>query len=213
LSLARFEILERTKELKRMKTKSMNLNICRFALALPCWLATLSMVPSVTQAQEFETVERRLGEIVADGELTLEQANVMFRALREFTQHQTPARNRDVDSHHHADRMPELLKHFEQLGINGDTAERVIHTLNESGIHGEQLQRSMAALLRLIHVMRSSDQAFEMPEPMRQHFIFELEFSDEQITRVVNLAKRLSGIGRSQANADRKVSAESSENE
>ena len=52
------------------------------AIRIPAVLFFFVLATNVLQAQDFDAVERRLGEGVAKGELTLEQAGVMMEALR-----------------------------------------------------------------------------------------------------------------------------------
>ena len=58
--------------------------------------ALLMIAPVCAQATDYEAVERRLGEMVAEGELTLQQAQVMLHALREHNEH-----HGDHDHAHH----------------------------------------------------------------------------------------------------------------
>ncbi|WP_186775836.1 hypothetical protein [Rubripirellula tenax] len=44
-------------------------------------------------------------------------------------------------------------------------------------------------------MMRSSDEQFEMPDLMREHFRSQLKLSDQQIGKVFGIAKRLSQQG------------------
>lgn len=59
----------------------------RCLLACGLWWATAAIPCGVVDAQDLETVERRLGGIVADGELTLKQAAIMLDALKKGTAH------------------------------------------------------------------------------------------------------------------------------
>lgn len=52
------------------------------AIRIPAVLFFVVLATNALQAQDFDAVERRLGEGVAKGELTLEQAGVMMEALR-----------------------------------------------------------------------------------------------------------------------------------
>ena len=67
----------------------------RFRLAV--FTITICLFPmGLVVAQDFDAVQRRLGEAVADGEIDLEHALVMFEALREHAHHEHMH-----DDHHH----------------------------------------------------------------------------------------------------------------
>ena len=98
-------------------------------------LITSILFSSTARADDFEGVERRLGEIVADGHLSLQQAVVMMHALRENTKRE----HRDA----------ELTNQFEKNGIRGELLESVRNQLAKNDIDGEQQQHAMQVLLRL----------------------------------------------------------------
>jgi len=64
-------------------------------------------------AQDFDAIERRLGESVSDGELTLEQAVIMIDALRKNTENRAPGKqcwSRDREEH------PGIEGHLQAVG-------------------------------------------------------------------------------------------------
>jgi hypothetical protein len=67
-------------------------------------LSALVLLPlGFAVAQDFDAVERRLGESVSEGELTLEQAVIMIDVLRKNTENRAPRKqrwSRDHDEHH-----------------------------------------------------------------------------------------------------------------
>ena len=67
-------------------------------------LSALVLLPlGFAVAQDFDAVERRLGESVSKGELTLEQAIIMINALRKNTENRAPGKHRwsrGRDEHH-----------------------------------------------------------------------------------------------------------------
>lgn len=87
-----------------------------FAVAL---VAVYIVPTSIIHAQDFERVERRLGGMVQAGEITLEQAQVMLHALREFAEH----KDHDEVEHHE---MEQRKRHFMEV-------ERVVKKAVERG--------------------------------------------------------------------------------
>ncbi|QEG39881.1 hypothetical protein [Roseimaritima ulvae] len=156
----------------------------------------LACLPTACDAQDFETIERRLGEIVADGELSLEQAQVMLHALRVVTHH------RRNDDHP----MREMLEQFERYGVDETKADHARHALEQQGIHGENLHHAMGALLRIVQRMQASDHDFDMPEAMERHLHEELSLSAKQIDFLIGLANRVAHAGSS--NEHREANAE-----
>jgi len=68
----------------------------RTLLASMLLCAAVVLPVGMTFAQDYDAVERRLGEAVAEGELSLEQANAMMGALRRSTDHDAEARRMRV---------------------------------------------------------------------------------------------------------------------
>ncbi len=149
-----------------------------FRIHIATLLLTFTFAASTLNAQNFDKIEQRLGGIVADGELSLEQAGVMMRALHEFTQ------QRNHDS--------ELMRHFEKLGVNHATLEHVHQALAEHGIQDPlQRHRAIEVLLRITQMMNAVDGEFEMPDEMRHHLIEEMKLSEPQAKLLFDLARRL----------------------
>ncbi len=167
-----------------------------FRIHIATLLLTLTFTASTLNAQNFDKIEQRLGGIVADGELSLEQAGVMMRALHEFTQ------QRNHDS--------ELMRHFEKLGVNHATLEHVHQALAEHGIQDPlQRHRAIEVLLRITQMMNAVDGEFEMPDGMRHHILDEMKLSEPQVKLLSDLARRLaheSKAGQKQnSDSDRKA--------
>jgi len=80
------------------------------ACVLLCAVAVLPFGLAV--AQDLDAVERRLGEGVAEGELSLKQASAMMDALREFAEHEQreEARQEDVGIEERLEEIGEELK-------------------------------------------------------------------------------------------------------
>ncbi|TWU46169.1 hypothetical protein Poly51_55640 [Rubripirellula tenax] len=172
----------------------MNSKICSHILASSCLVIMISCISRSAEAQNTDAVERWLGQIVADGDLTLEQAHVMLRALHEFSRHQG-SKEREFVREHAEDSRTELLEHFERLGFDEASVDRVQQMLGETDIEGERRGHVLRVVLRLVQMMRSSDEQFEMPDLMREHFRSQLKLSDQQIGKVFGIAKRLSQQG------------------
>jgi len=68
----------------------------RTLLASMLLCAAVVLPVGMTFAQDYDAVERRLGEAVAEAELSLEQANAMMGALRRSTDHDAEARRMRV---------------------------------------------------------------------------------------------------------------------
>ncbi len=139
-------------------------------------------------AQDFEIIERRLGGIVADGELTLQQASVMMSALHEF------AENRELREHeereHQRKHQLEEREQLRRLGFEDAMQNQARKTLEAEGIHGDRLGKTMQVLTRLFNAMRATDQRVGISPDTRHHLKSELELTDEQISKVMNLATR-----------------------
>ena len=143
-------------------------------------IATTGTLSSVA-AQDFEIIQRRLGGIVADGELSLEQASVMLRALHEFSEHQE--RERQLGDH-----QEEVRQHLRRLGVDDATQNQARETLEAKGIYGERLAGAMRVLARIFTAMRSTDHRMGISLETRRHLKHELDLSDDQISMVMNLA-------------------------
>ncbi|PHQ34870.1 hypothetical protein [Rhodopirellula bahusiensis] len=140
----------------------------------------VSFIASGTQsaiAQDFDLIEQRLGGIVADGELSLEQAHVMLHALRQH-----------AEQHHEQAEMQEL---FERAGIAESSVVRLHRALEERGIHGQQRDLSMRLLLRALQTKNSSADEFEFPTKLRQYLQTEGKLAEEQVQFITNIAARL----------------------
>ncbi|MEM6692364.1 MAG: hypothetical protein AAF664_23235 [Planctomycetota bacterium] len=130
-----------------------------------------------SNAQDIEIVERRLGEIVAKGELTLEQAQVMLGALHEH------AGMRHVSM--------QLLEEFERLGIPNEPVERVRHELAERGIEGHRNFGVMEVILRINHMMKYSKEEVDLTQELERHLFEHLDIPEPQIELVMDLARNL----------------------
>ncbi|QDV44568.1 hypothetical protein Enr13x_44340 [Stieleria neptunia] len=139
-----------------------------------------SFIASWTQsasAQDFDLIEQRLGGIVADGELSLEQAQVMLHALRQHAQ----------QDHERAE-MHEL---FDKAGIAESSVFRLQRAMEERGIHGQQQNLAMQVLLRALQTKKSSADEFKFPTKLRQHLQTEGKLPEEQVQLITNIAARL----------------------
>ncbi|WP_345326761.1 hypothetical protein [Novipirellula rosea] len=137
-------------------------------------------------AQDFGIIEQRLGGIVADGELTLQQASVMLHALHEFAEH----------------REREVRDHRRRIGVDDAMQNEAREALQDSGIRGERLERTMQVLTRLSSAMRSTDHRVGISPETRHHLKSQLDLSDDQIARVVTLANRFQHSDRHNATTE-----------
>lgn len=164
----------------------------------------------VAISQDFDNIERRLGGIVAEGDLSLEQATVMLHALREHAQHQRAQHAGtqhagQANQHHEA----ELRHNFERLGIEPEALMRVRRAMNERGIQGPVQQQAMQVVLRMSQMMKSSDKKFEMPEVMLRHLRDGLRLNEEQAAWLAETSNRLTRASNPKSNdSDQKATEE-----
>ena len=106
-------------------------------------LSALVVLPlGFAVAQDFDAIERRLGESVSDGELTLEQAVIMIDALRKNTVNRAPGKerwSRDREKHHgiegHLRMVGERLKAAVKAGkMTEEEAWAKWHAIKEKDI-------------------------------------------------------------------------------
>ncbi|WP_442506188.1 hypothetical protein SH528x_005019 [Novipirellula sp. SH528] len=166
---------------------SVNFPIRCLALYGVSMIASTGALSSL-MAQDFEIIERRLGGIVADGELTLQQASVMLNSLHEFAENQE-LRERE-EREHGREHQLEVREQLRRLGVDDAIQNQARKTLEAEGIHGERLGRTMQVLSRLFSAMRSTDQRVGISPDTRHHLKSELDLTDEQIATVMNLATR-----------------------
>ncbi len=106
-------------------------------------LSALVVLPlGFAVAQDFDAIERRLGESVSEGELTLEQAVIMIDALQKNTKNRAPGKerwSRDREEHHgiegHLRMVGERLKAAVKAGtMTEEEAWAKWHAIKEKDI-------------------------------------------------------------------------------
>jgi polyhydroxyalkanoate synthesis regulator phasin len=99
------------------------------ACVLVCGLVVLPF--GMTNAQDYDAVEKRLGEAIAEGEINLEQARVMMEALRRSV-HRTPTAGRMREGvEHRINEIKELVERGEMSREHGarliEETRRALH--------------------------------------------------------------------------------------
>ena len=155
-------IAEKTHRISsRLRTAILAVAACVFPLGL-------------VYAQDFEAVERRLGLAVHEGELSLEQAQIMMEALRQST-HEAEHKHRD--HHGHDD--------------HEDVARRIATALAEAEVEREAIRPAMGVIRRLAGQIAKEGNRFDLDAEVADYLHDELGLNREQIGTVVELAERL----------------------
>ena len=172
-------IAEKTHRISsRLRTAILAVAACVFPLGL-------------VHAQDFEAVERRLGSAVHEGELSLEQAQIMMEALRQST-HEAEHKHRD--HHGHDD--------------HEDFARRISTALAEAEVEREAIRPALGVIRRLAGEIAEQGNQFKLGDEVANYLEEELGFNGEQIELVVELAERLADADEERGNEEHNESAE-----
>ena len=80
--------------------------------------------------------------------------------------------------------------HFDKLGIGGETVDRIRNHLLENGITDEQIEQTLAGLLKVVYEMKSEGEEYGL-DPRLQDYFSKLGLAHEQIELVQGLARRI----------------------
>jgi polyhydroxyalkanoate synthesis regulator phasin len=130
---------------------------------------------------EYAEVKAKIRAAVAAGELTEEEAKAKLAALKKKM---WPDRAK-------GDGSDRIAGAFERMGIGADALARVKTNLRENGFTDEQIGKSLGGILRIAHELKSEGDAFELDPKMQAHLSEKAGLSQEQIDRLVGLARRV----------------------
>jgi polyhydroxyalkanoate synthesis regulator phasin len=122
----------------------------------------------IVYAQDFEAVERRLGEAVGAGELSLDQAKLMMEALM---------RSQEADEREEA-----------------TTIRRLATALEEAGVQRDSIRPALGMARRLAGQIAEEGNRFEMGEDTANYLRKELNLNREQIGVVLRIAEHLADL-------------------
>ncbi|MEM6751105.1 MAG: hypothetical protein AAF612_11605 [Planctomycetota bacterium] len=151
-------------------------------------------VDEFRQGLELTETEMRLRFAVARGEMTEFEAR---ERIEEMSRRLYRDRERREEREHreHRGRHDDLIEGFESLGVPSERLGDIKDALGEAGVEDEQMEGALRATLRLAHGMRE-DEDFEPGERMWVYLEREVGLEDDQVERVVGLAKRIASADR-----------------
>lgn len=136
-----------------------------------------TMQLNTVAAQDFESIERRLGDIVADGDLSLEQAHVMLDALRHWRQRR--------------DRDERLLGDLNRIGISPSAVDGVRRTLMSNGLDDDRSSAVMQMLANVIEKFDGEPEEFSLPTEMVEQLSERAGIREPQLNTIEQIGKRL----------------------
>ena len=145
------------------------------------------MLPSVAQAakkgspskQDLAGVKAKIWAAVEAGKLTEEQAKQKWEAYL-----------RDAKRGHDGE---DLWAHYRKLGVDEAGIGRIKRALIESGLEGERLEQGLRVVVRVAHGLRKADDPEPIVAKVTEH-LAELDYSEEQIERLLAVARRLATV-------------------
>ena len=143
----------------------------RFGLGIVLTLAALTLPVGLASAQELGAIERRLGSAVADGEITLEQAQIMLEALKRSVHEKKKPKPSATD------RAPEPAK-----WVSG--------ALRKIGVKPEAMRTASAALKRMIQSMQRPGRDYK-PAPKLVATLMNAGLTEAQVKHLMNLARQI----------------------
>lgn len=140
------------------------------------------------------TVQRRLGLAVHEGELSLEQAQIMMEALRRSS-HEAEHKQRDHHNYEH--------RNHHNYDDQEDVARRIATALAEAGVEGEATRPAMVIIRRLAGHIAEQGNSFKLDEETVDRFFGETNFNREQMRVIVGIAERLADSSEEAENSER----------
>ena len=140
--------------------------------------AAVVLPVGMTFAQDHDAVEKRLGEAIAEGEISIEQARVMMDALRRSA---TELKERGEG----------LVGHYKRMGVSVETLGKYKKVLAEAGVKDKQMEGTLGGMTRVVYEMKSEGDDYELDPGLGKYFKDELGLSGKQIELVEGVARRI----------------------
>lgn len=150
---------------------------------------------SFSFAQDFEAFERRLGEAVADGEISLDQAHMLINVLRESAsgEHEHDEHEHGHHEHHEHDDHEHEHEHHEHHnhGHHDEAIHDYVEALEEVGVERERIEPAMDAARHISEAMAQLGDRFRLNEDIERRLVRGIGLNGEQVRMVIGIAERM----------------------
>ncbi len=131
---------------------------------------------------KYRALEAEIRAAVEAGELSGEEAREKLERIK---------KELFGERHGDAGTGSGIREALEALGLDAETVDGVFAALKESGLSKDQLEPAVGAMLRIIYGMREAGEDFALDPRLRAYLVGEQKLSDEQMQRVLALARRM----------------------